>query len=697
MSEVNAQLGLFAYIACAVAYSGLAALILRSVSRHVEWALFFAAITVTALLGGVTAYGFYTTSELIFWTSSLDYLRTGLWIALLWILIHPELLANLPSERLPRGILIRTTLLLGSWVTIGLVNIGVQHLGTQLQLLSQLILATIGLVLIENLIRRSSAESFWHTKFLCIGLGGVFAYDLFLLSEQFLFQGTSPALQAARGAVLVIAAPLIGIAAWRIGERDFDLSISPSTAFYTGALISAGAYLCLMAVGSVFVRRIGGDAGTAFQAIFLFGAVGLLASLLASGYARGRLKQFISDHFLKLRYDYRREWLRFTETLSQDDPATPIETRALKAIADIFDSPAGAMWLRTGERLVLATSWNMAATSLSAPDSRDLIHALETCGETVASAMRSDEIGSGAGISLPKPVAQLERAWVLGSLVHRDKLLGMFVLAEPRAPRGIDWEDQELLKILGRHAASYIAERLSAQELSETKEFEKLNRRFAFALHDLKNLISRMSLLSSNFAKHGDNKEFRDDMVEALATATNQMKRLMERLQSDHLTNSGASPVRLRPLLDMLVAMDKTTSRLICDDADVHISVIADHDRLAAVFGHLFDNAKQAIDEDGWVTLHLYQQDQSVVVEFVDNGCGMDVEFVERDLFRPFRSTKKSGFGLGAYQCREYIRELGGDLEVISDRGSGTTVRVILPIAGTLTDQGATQPATGTA
>jgi signal transduction histidine kinase len=147
-------------------------------------------------------------------------------------------------------------------------------------------------------------------------------------------------------------------------------------------------------------------------------------------------------------------------------------------------------------------------------------------------------------------------------------------------------------------------------------------------------------------------------------------------------------------MLEDLVALEETRARMVCDEESTNLAVFADYDRLSAVFGHLFENATEAIDKDGWVRVHLYQRDRSAVVEFVDNGCGMDAAFIDRELFRPFRSTKTGGFGLGAYQCREYVREVGGDVEIISSSGSGTTVRVILPAAGVWAGEDKSQAAT---
>jgi signal transduction histidine kinase len=68
-----------------------------------------------------------------------------------------------------------------------------------------------------------------------------------------------------------------------------------------------------------------------------------------------------------------------------------------------------------------------------------------------------------------------------------------------------------------------------------------------------------------------------------------------------------------------------------------------------------------------------------VVVDIIDHGPGMTPEFVRDELFRPLRTTKGEGHGIGAYQARELLRDAGGDLLVISNPGSGTTMRLILP------------------
>ena len=73
-------------------------------------------------------------------------------------------------------------------------------------------------------------------------------------------------------------------------------------------------------------------------------------------------------------------------------------------------------------------------------------------------------------------------------------------------------------------------------------------------------------------------------------------------------------------------------------------------------------------------------QDDEAHLTVVDNGAGMDEDFLRHRLFRPFDSTKGAkGMGIGAYQAREYARDLGGDVEVWSAPGQGTRFCIRLP------------------
>jgi signal transduction histidine kinase len=98
------------------------------------------------------------------------------------------------------------------------------------------------------------------------------------------------------------------------------------------------------------------------------------------------------------------------------------------------------------------------------------------------------------------------------------------------------------------------------------------------------------------------------------------------------------------------------------------------------VVSHLIDNAIEASPgRDGRVAVRLTAQGGDAVIEVEDNGKGMEAEFVRNEMFKPFKTTKAGGYGIGAYESREFVRELGGNLDVVSAPGRGTTVRIRLP------------------
>ena len=111
------------------------------------------------------------------------------------------------------------------------------------------------------------------------------------------------------------------------------------------------------------------------------------------------------------------------------------------------------------------------------------------------------------------------------------------------------------------------------------------------------------------------------------------------------------------------------------------LKVRANPEKLSSVIGHTVQNAIDASCESGSVRVSAARRQHWAEVLIEDDGEGMDAEFVEKKLFQPFESTKGlTGMGIGAYQTREYIRSIGGDVEVASQLGVGTQFTLRLPL-----------------
>ena len=267
-------------------------------------------------------------------------------------------------------------------------------------------------------------------------------------------------------------------------------------------------------------------------------------------------------------------------------------------------------------------------------------------------------------------------------LIHVDTLLGLVILARPRSPQIIDWEITDMLKVAARQAASYLALDRAAKALAEAEQFAGFNRLSAFIVHDLKNLIAQLSLVARNGERHKTNPAFVDDMLITVQNSVDKMTRLLAQLK-------GAMPGGSRALVDLGRLLQDVVAdrqgqeprpRLIGHTGPPCI-LPTDRDRLGSVIGHVVQNAQEATRRDGEVTVSLSGNGNEAVIVVEDNGSGMDAAFIRDRLFKPFDTTKGlAGMGIGAYECREFIRGLGGSVDVQSRPGAGTRFAITIPL-----------------
>jgi putative PEP-CTERM system histidine kinase len=385
----------------------------------------------------------------------------------------------------------------------------------------------------------------------------------------------------------------------------------------------------------------------------------------------------LAKHVFEHRYDYREEWLRFTDTVGrQGDGDATLEERVVKAIADIGGAPGGVMLLTDGRRLTPGPRWNSALRLAPVgDDGADLIRHVEADAYVIDfSAPRGRENDP------PVPAWLAEAgAWAGVPLIHSGRLLGLVLLEHPPHRRPLDWEDFDLFRTAGIQAASYIAEARGQQALADARRFDEFNRRFAFIMHDIKNLVSQLSLVARNAERHADNPDFRADMIATLQASVRKMNDLLARLSPGAARE--ADPARAIRVMDVIetVAGPRRRTRAFRIEGDVHLAAMAGPAGLEQALSHLVQNAIDASGPDQPIELRAYESGGDVAIEVADHGCGMAPDFVAHRLFQPFASTKETGFGIGAYEARELIHAMGGRIEVDSVVGEGTRFTLILP------------------
>jgi putative PEP-CTERM system histidine kinase len=465
------------------------------------------------------------------------------------------------------------------------------------------------------------------------------------------------------------------------------VQFSPSRAvtFRTLSLMLIGSYLALMLLVAKSLPLIGGDFARTAQVVFLMLAAGAAIMVLPSPRLRGRLRVTASKHLFQHRYEYREEWLRFTRTIGRSGKGSAsLEERAVKALADITESPAGLLLMPNEQaELEVTARWNWPTIAVPAIAGR---HMLSSLFEQHNIIIALDEARSGIDhhgetAHLPAWLMEAEDVWALVPLIHFERLVGVVVLARPRTPRRLDWEDFDLLKVAGQQLASYLSEQAGQQALMDASRFDDFNRRMAFVMHDIKNLASQFSLLAANAERHADNPAFRADMLVTLRNSADKLSALLARLG-----RYGGSPVNQPRPIDLAALARTIAERL----SPVHpvmltredsVEVMGDPEALEQTLVHLVQNAIDASDPGMPVCLDVTAEGLHGNIEVIDTGCGMSPEFVRTGLFKPFVSSKPAGFGIGAFEARELVRAMGGRIAVESREGLGTRFTVALPLA----------------
>lgn len=694
MTPLISEVGLVAHGLACIAFLVLAGALTLQREQTVSSVWLATAALTTAVWAGTFVFAVRFGGRYVDLVSPMETLRTAAWIAFLvsllvrsWRLSDRVNLSFVLAVCL--GFLFAAQLLMDmtGWFGVELAGpLSRVQLG-YLFIISRLICAIGALVLVHNVYSNAAPEQRWGVRFICIGLAGFFIYDIHLYTLAALAGGVSWDLYNARGLVDALVVPLIALSIRRNRLWKLEVQISRDVVFHSLSLVAVGCYLIAMSIAAYGLKLVGGDWGRLLQVSFLFGTLVLAAVVLFSGRFRAWARVKINKHFFAYKYDYRNEWLRFISTLSGAGAGAgrgTLESRVIQAVCDIVDSPGGVLWL-PGEGGVFqpATRWNFptAGRGQEAPDG-PLIRFLATRQRII----NFDELRDGRGdyddMTLPEWAAVDDRAWLGVPLLHLDRLTGFLVIERSRSPRTLNWEDFDLLRTVGRQTASYIAEQTSQTALLEAQQFEEFNRRFAFIMHDIKNLVSQLSLVARNAERFAGNPDFQKDMVLTIKDSVGKMNDLLARLGQHNTGRVEAEAVDLSGLLGEVVAQKARLHngiRLNC--AGPGIIVRGDAGRLEQVFTHLIQNAIDASTDGCPIDVRADCLDGHARIQVMDGGCGMSEEFIRNDLFKPFRSTKQGGFGIGAYEAREIVKTYNGRLDVSSRLGEGTVFTVSLPLA----------------
>jgi putative PEP-CTERM system histidine kinase len=667
-------LGIVSYGAAALLYGVIALIVVASHPGGSRATWLTAAIVVSSVWAGSLAVSL-SASLSVATVIGLDAVHL-----LFWTICVLSTLGSQPVRKW----LVTASAATGLFAVAGAWSEGPFAVQDQVPYIALVLMSFFGVLAVEQIYRNAQEDARRELKPLCLAIGVIFAVDLFVYSHAALLGAPQPLFWLARGFANAAVVPLIVLGVKKGGEWQ-RLFVSRHVVFYTTSALVIGGYLLTMGFVAYVIGALGREWSFPLDVLFLTAGIGVLVFVLFSRSIRARFKVFLLKHFYRSDYDYREEWLRLTQILSRTGDLQHSAANGLQGMAQIIGSERGGLWVeKDGQRYEwLASLGDAFPVKVHFEREDPLIVFLSSTGWVVDSeeyAESPDRYGTAFG----RPdEGRLPRNSLIVPLDRQGYLQGFVILGKPAALRSLDFDDHDILKTAGRQVAAVLAQALAQEKLSETRQFEALNRLSMFLMHDLKNIVAQQDLVLANAQRFRHRPDFIDDAFKTVRAGTERIKKVLGQLA----TASRTSPPPGR--VDVSKVLMEVRSRSADRQPIPEIGTLAqaawvrvDHDELTNVLLHLVRNAQDATARDGRIDLGLTKGSGEHVIAVSDTGSGMDEAFVRDRLFRPFDSTKGAeGMGIGAYQARHIVRQAGGELDVTSALGRGTTFRVRLPAA----------------
>jgi putative PEP-CTERM system histidine kinase len=673
------EIGAFGYAVALTVYALLTILLLSGWRRPGQSWLPALATGISLVWAGVWTAGFLDITRSYALVTVAEWARGFAWLAATVVILR-EVSETPLVQRLRSGYGIFAILLAA--VPVGYFVFFVDHPRTTVAWFAGgYVLSLLIILVAEQLYRNASADSSSGVTYLCVAVAGVFLFDLVVYALVIAGVSVGSEYWASRGFVnAMLAVPLV-LGTRRRSHASPTAQVPRQIAFYSFGITVIAIYVVLVVFGHHYVTTYAGSWSEVGGIVVLAAAVAFAAVLLASTRTRGRVRVFLMKTFLQYKYDYRKEWLRFISTLSKSG-LEDVGATAVRAVAQIVKSPGGAVWIRehASDAYLPAGSWRCAIPGI-APISDDsgLVRFLSERQWVIDLEEMKKHPDRYEDLNLDPWLQQDGDWWLVVPVFLGKRLYGFIVLQRPRTVPSLNFEDHDLLKTAGSHVGMHINQAEADKRLAESRQFGTYNRLTAFLMHDLNNLLAQQSLVVKNAERFRDNPKFVDDAIDTIANSVSRMKRLIEQL------SSGSKVAQNQPT-DLREAVTKAVRRCGAGSpvpairiGEEPLRVLADLERLTTVFEHLIRNAQDATDADGEIEVTTETANGAIRISIRDTGSGMSPEFIRERLFRPFDSTKGSqSMGIGTYQARDYVRALGGRIEVSSVPGGGTTFTISL-------------------
>ena len=581
-----------------------------------------------------------------------------------------------------------------------------------ISLLAVLILALVNL---EHTFRSSSDTDRWKIKHTFFGLGAILIFDIYILSQRLLYHSINLGDTFLMSTAIILSTGLMTYSYLRNKIIVGDIYISRNVLHGTVSLFTIGIYLLLVGIAGQLIRSLKLNMNPKTHIVFVLFAVLALLVIFSKDTFKRRVRKSVNRHFRKKKYDYREEWRIFSTVLSKKVQTAEIAEAFVKTLVERIYAGKISLWLvnEDNSKLHRRYSRNLPDNFSSISLNNNILSSFfGEDGPSSRAELLSRQKGSQSDAKQIGTLVDETEAELLVPIAFGEKPLGLLTLGKIRGGEPFDeLDDYDLLKSVAAHAASAINSGLLFEEKMRARELEAFHLVSSFVMHDLKNATSMLSLVAQNAKQHICDPEFQKDAIETISEAVARMNKMIsslstfraghdrrvdgERRRHDDLPYNGPerrdicsyqfTDLDLNKVVKDAVeklAMNGLSQVTVVEEFRQVPRVSGDVEELYKVVHNLLINSCEAMNGKGEIKVSTGIEGDYVAFRVSDEGRGMSRDFVENSLFRPFKTTKEKGFGIGLYQCKSIVEAHGGRIEVESEEGVGTTFSVYLPSAG---------------
>ena len=539
-----------------------------------------------------------------------------------------------------------------------------------------MVFLVFGMVQLERTFTGLHSLQRWQVKLEIIGSGTLLASCALFFSHSLLYRSINFNLVGlwAVGALLGVA--VVCYSRLFRYEKGGRLALSRGIAHRSFILLIVGGYLIILGAVGEGLRYLNfSDTGPVFYTILALASFGMVSVFVSERFRR-KLKVILHKNFYQSKYDYRDQWDRFVKKISLSDSLAELQRGVLDLFCEPLACKGAVLYLLDSESgdYVPSATFNFMRDWRPFPKDDPMVGQLQQRNWILNMKEDHADLAGSMIFRLGDP-----GAFLVIPMFFDEDLTGFVVLAEQINPEELTYEDYDLLRMLARQSIATVQGLRLSEQLTATRELAAIGKVATFVLHDLKNQVSGLSLMLDNAREYIAEPEFQEDMLETVGNTVTNMNGLIQRLKNlKEKPALAVSTVNLERIIND--AIDTAGGRIIAEGDPVDVA--ADDEEIYKVILNLLVNALEASGPTPAVQVEYGRETDQAFVKVIDHGCGMSAEFIRDQLFKPFTTTKKHGFGIGLYQCRQIMEAHGGRIDVVSLPGEGTTFTLQLPLAG---------------